>query len=191
MPRKSIARSTVEVESLKRRKVLIAPEITKKAARAKTTQIVKGSFKTVQMQFAWEGKKGAGLKAGILGMAQTVQTDAGRYAKLERMDERKLAKLYENNDLVFEVFFSYEGINTTEQGVFINEGAKTDDIDFLIEQYERLYGALRCTPLLMRTSTARISRRTTTGLAHGWSSGPSATARKSSTAGAWMNGRTS
>lgn len=142
MARKSIARSTVEVESLKRRRVLIAPEITKKAARAKTTQIVKGSFKSVQMQFAWEGKKGAGLKSGILGMAQTVQTDAGRYAKLERMDERKLAKLYENNDLVFEVFFSYEGINTTEQGVFINEGAKTDDIDFLIEQYERLYGAL-------------------------------------------------
>lgn len=138
--RPGIARAKADVVSRKGRQVLLAPEITRAAARARTTQIVKGGYKGVQMQTVWQGKKGEGLKKGILGMAQTLQVDAATYAKLEAMDPYKLAKMYENNDLIFEAFFQYEGINTTSQGVFVNEGAKSEDVKLLIESYDRLFG---------------------------------------------------
>ncbi len=136
---RGIARAKVTVESRKGRQVLIAPQVTRAAARAKTTQLVKGSYKTVKMQSAWMGRKGEGLKKGILGMAQTLQVDAATYAKLESMDAYKLARMYEDNDLIFEAFFQYEGINTTSQGVFVNEGAKDEDVKLLIESYDRLF----------------------------------------------------
>lgn len=138
--RPGIARAKADVVSHKGRQVLIAPQITRAAARARTTQIVKGGYKGVQMQTVWQGKKGEGLKKGILGMAQTLQVDAATYAKLESMDPYKLAKMYESNDLIFEAFFQYEGINTTSQGVFVNEGAKSEDVKLLIESYDRLFG---------------------------------------------------
>lgn len=136
---RGVARAKVTVESRKGRQVLIAPQVTRAAARAKTTQLVKGSYKTVKMQSAWMGRKGEGLKKGILGMAQTLQVDAATYAKLESMDAYKLARMYEDNDLIFEAFFQYEGINTTSQGVFVNEGAKDEDVKLLIESYDRLF----------------------------------------------------
>lgn len=138
--RPGISRAKVFVESRKGRQVLIAPKITRAAARARTTQIVKGGYKSIPMQTVWQGRKGESLKKGVLGMAQTVQVDADTYAKLEAMDPYKLAKMYEDNDLIFEVFFSYEGINTTSQGIFVNEGAKDEDIKLLIESYDRLFG---------------------------------------------------
>ena len=136
---RGIARAKVNVESRKGRQVLIAPQVTRAAARAKTTQIVKGGYKTVAMRSVWQGKKGEGLKKGILGMAQTLQVDASTYAKLESMDAYKLARMYEDNDLIFEAFFQYEGINTTSQGVFVNESAKDEDVKLLIESYDRLF----------------------------------------------------
>ena len=138
--RPGISRAKVSVESRKGRQVLIAPKITRAAARARTTQIVKGGYKSIPMQTVWQGRKGESLKRGVLGMAQTVQVDAETYAKLEAMDPYKLAKMYEDNDLIFEVFFNYEGINTTSQGIFVNEGAKDEDIKLLIESYDRLFG---------------------------------------------------
>lgn len=138
--RPGISRAKVSVESRKGRQVLIAPKITRAAARARTTQIVKGGYKSIPMQTVWQGRKGESLKKGVLGMAQTVQVDAETYAKLEAMDPYKLAKMYEDNDLIFEVFFNYEGINTTSQGIFVNEGAKDEDIKLLIESYGRLFG---------------------------------------------------
>lgn len=137
---KGIARAKVAVESRKNRSVLIAPKITRAAARSRTTQLVKGHYKTVAMQTVWQGRKGENLKKGILGMAQTLQVDAATYGKLENMDAYKLAKMYEDNDLIFEVFFQYEGINTTGQGVFVTEGAKSADVELLIESYNRLFG---------------------------------------------------
>lgn len=137
---RKISRAKVAVESLKRRQVLIAPKIARAEARRRTTQIVKGGYKGIPMQTVWQGRKGEGLKKGILGMAQTVQVDAETYAKLEAMDPYKLAKMYEENDLIFEIFFQYEGINTASQGIFVNEGAKDEDIKLLIESYDRLFG---------------------------------------------------
>lgn len=63
--RPGIARAKADIVSRKGRQVLLAPEITRAAARARTTQIVKGGYKGVQMQTVWQGKKGEGLKKGI------------------------------------------------------------------------------------------------------------------------------
>lgn len=136
---KGITRAKVQVESRKGRSVLIAPKITRATARARTTQLVKGHYRSTPMQTVWQGKKGEGLKAGILGMAQTIQVDAETYAKLESMDPYKLARMYEDNDLIFEAYFQYEGINTSGQGITINERAKTEDVKLLIESYDRLF----------------------------------------------------
>lgn len=137
---KGAARSKVRIESRKGRSVLINPKITKAAARARTTNIVQGHITDIRIQTVWQGKKGESLKKGILGMGQVAQIPSELYSKIEKLDPYKLADMYQKNDFVFEVFFSYEGLNETSQGFFPNQDAKVDDVRFLLENYERLYG---------------------------------------------------
>lgn len=137
------ARSKVRIDSRKNRSVLLNPKITKAAARARTTNILKGGIPDVKMQSVWQGRKGESLKKGIMGMAAVAQIPTELYYKLQKMDPYKLADMYSKNDFIFEVFYSYEGLNETSQGFMPNKDAKVDDTLFLIEQYERLYGALR------------------------------------------------
>ena len=106
---------------------------------------------TIQMRLTdtgleWRPKgsliEGQVLKKGIIGMGTRAVAPDWMMEKLQKMDARYLQGLYESNRLLFEVYFSYEGIEYYD-GVFEVEDQKLDDIELLIREYERVYGTIR------------------------------------------------
>lgn len=88
-------------------------------------------------------KRGHALKNGIESMARKAsQYDPSitndMLAKLEKMDASKLDQMYQNNELIFEVYFNY-GKNADGSA---DLGSKATDINFLIRQYEQTYGRI-------------------------------------------------
>lgn len=105
-------------------------------ARRKSTMLAKAGL-PVRGASKEQGRK---LLSGIEGMARRVNLDEERYNRIMRMDPKKLDAMYRKNDLVFDVFFSYSGIETDpETGAYVVSEDKTADFDFLIEQYNRLF----------------------------------------------------
>ena len=86
--------------------------------------------------------EGQVLKKGIIGMGVRAVAPDWMMEKLQKMDPRYLQGLYESNRLLFEVYFSYEGIEYYD-GVFEVEDQKLEDIELLIREYERVYGTIR------------------------------------------------
>jgi hypothetical protein len=86
--------------------------------------------------------EGQVLKKGIIGMGTRAVAPDWMMEKLQKMDARYLQGLYESNKLLFEVYFSYEGIDYHD-GVFEVDDQKLDDIELLINEYERVYGPIR------------------------------------------------
>ena len=87
--------------------------------------------------------RGEALKEGIMGMADVALLPDEVAAKLEAMDPTKLDALYQNNDIIFEVYFDYGGIDKGDNGAnIVDKGKKLSDAQFLIDQYERTFGAL-------------------------------------------------
>lgn len=82
---------------------------------------------------------GIALKEGIKRMATEARlstADQELYNKLQRMDPDKLQYLYERDDLIFDVVFSYDENGQVGAG-------KRDDLRFLVDSYEKAFGALR------------------------------------------------
>ena len=75
-------------------------------------------------------------------MAARANMDGEIVGKLSKMEPEKLKYLYDNNKFVFDVYFQYEGINYTGSTYQVIGDAKDSDARFLIEQYERTFGAL-------------------------------------------------
>jgi hypothetical protein len=86
--------------------------------------------------------EGQVLKKGIIGMGVRAVAPDWMMEKLQKMDARYLQGLYESNRLLFEVYFSYEGIDYHD-GVYEVDDQKLDDIELLINEYERVYGPIR------------------------------------------------
>jgi len=86
--------------------------------------------------------EGQVLKKGIIGMGTRAVAPDWMMEKLQKMDARYLQGLYESNKLLFEVYFSYEGIEYYD-GVFEVDDQKLEDIELLIREYERVYGPIR------------------------------------------------
>ena len=86
--------------------------------------------------------EGQVLKKGIIGMGTRAVAPDWMMEKLQKMDPRYLQGLYESNKLLFEIYFSYEGIEYHD-GVFEVEDQKLEDIELLIREYERVYGTIR------------------------------------------------
>lgn len=84
---------------------------------------------------------GQELKFSIEKMGERLNLDSETMDKLRAMEPEKLQALYDSNDLVFDVFFSYEGVD--DRGDFITvDSGKQNDADFFIQQYERAFGRL-------------------------------------------------
>lgn len=128
--------STLSVTKERGRKALITPELAKRAAKGQTTKLWK---KGLSRRGASE-QKGEALKKGIEGMARRINLDEETFSRIMEMDEQSLEAMYENNDIIFEVVFSYSGVETDpETGAYVLEEDRTDDFQFLIEQYNRLF----------------------------------------------------
>jgi len=86
--------------------------------------------------------EGQVLKKGVIGMGTRAVAPDWMMEKLQKMDPRYLQGLYERNKLLFEIYYSYEGIDFHE-GVYVVSDEKLDDIELLINEYERVYGTIR------------------------------------------------
>ena len=112
-------------------------ELTKRSARGQVTRgKTKGAFAPSPHH-----KGGDALKTGVMRMGERLNLDPERLEKLSKMEPERLQSLYDQSDLLFDVFFSYEGIHDSGD-YFSIDPQKLDDVDFFIEQYERAYGAL-------------------------------------------------
>lgn len=141
--RKTKTRQAIHIEvGDKTRKVLQNPKQAMAAARAKTTRQLRLGGYTGDRLDAETAKQAESLKNGIMGMAVRANFSQEIYDKLNAMDADKLRSMYDNNDLIFEVYFQYQGINREGSAWTVTQGAKDRDALFLIEQYERLYGTL-------------------------------------------------
>ena len=122
-------------ELLHRRKAIAA-------AKGRTT--VQTKFGATGLEWRPTGSliEGQVLKKGIIGMGTRAIAPDWMMEKLQKMDARYLQGLYESNKLLFEIYFSYEGIEYHD-GVFEVEDQKLEDIELLIREYERVYGTIR------------------------------------------------
>ena len=61
-------------------------------------------------------------------------SDSELFRKINDMDESKLQLMYDRDELIFDVAFTYN-----EDGSF---GDKESDLAYLVDTYEALYGAI-------------------------------------------------
>lgn len=132
------ARAAVQTE-IENRVALVNKKAAMSSARGATTKALNRNLQYMGGDLI----RGENLKSGILGMAAKANVPAEKFAKLKRMDEGYLDSMYQSNQFVFDVYFDYGSVEKGPDGANIYTAGKQDDIDFLIEQYERMYGKLR------------------------------------------------
>ena len=110
-------------------------DLAKAAAQGENTKIIRG----IRQMYSDAKTDGEALRDSILAMADRVGVTSEQYAKLSNMDPELLAQMYNSNDLTFEVFFNYEGINKVN-GTYIVSDEKRQDVDWFINEYERVAG---------------------------------------------------
>lgn len=135
--KRSAARKSVFMEETGRRG-LLDPRAARAAARGRQTRLIEDGFDLSGTDL----KRGQNLKEGIMGLANKAQVSEEQLAKLNRMEADKLDAMYQGNKFVFDVYFNYSEVSTDETGALVYGPGKSSDVDFLIEQYERAYGAL-------------------------------------------------
>ena len=130
---KNTTKARVKIGVVGSRAQLAYKDLAKAAASGENTKIQRG----IRQMYAGAETDGAKLKEGMLGMLDRVGATTEQYTAIYNMDEDLLAKMYNTNDLTFEVFFNYEGIVKTPNGYMIND-EKRKDIDWMIEQYNKV-----------------------------------------------------
>ena len=85
--------------------------------------------------------EGQVVKKGVIGMATRAIATNEQMRKIQKMDPRYLQGMYENNRLLFDIYFSYDNI-AEHDGYYTVGDEKLEDIDLLIREYERIYGPL-------------------------------------------------
>lgn len=88
--------------------------------------------------------EGVALKKGVVAFAQSTGMPAEMIARLSAMSEHNLLKLYDANNILFESYFDYGGIEgRASEGYQLTETVKAKkraDFQRLIDQYERMFG---------------------------------------------------
>lgn len=127
------------------------PRLARKVARQKQGRLIQRDMFDDWVNRSPKGN-GESLKKGIMGMADThaglTIEDSELYYKLSNMDPNKLQAMYERNELIFEVAFNYGGASSDgamdQRGFGANEviPGKAQELEFLVEQYERAFGPI-------------------------------------------------
>ena len=108
-------------------------ELTKAAAAGENTKIQRG-IRQASAGFKTDGKA---LKDGMVAMADRIGVSQEQYERIANLDENILASMYDSNDMTFEVFFNYEGIQKTSSGYFVSD-EKRKDVDWFLDQYDKV-----------------------------------------------------
>ena len=129
-------KARVKIGVVGSRAQLAYKELTKAAAAGENTKIQRG----IRQAAAGFKTDGAALKEGMIAMADRIGVDQETYDRIASLDEDILASMYESNDMTFEVFFNYEGIQKTSSGYFVTD-EKRKDVLWFLDEYDKVSGA--------------------------------------------------
>lgn len=109
------------------------------AAKARTTNLMKTGFKKTL-----DPEKARNLKKSVVGMAEFADPPDEIFDKIIKMDADKLARLFEGNQILMDIYFRYpaESFNPELTAYIGFEDEKEADIKLLVEQYERAFGVI-------------------------------------------------
>ena len=135
---KNTTKARVKIGVVGSRAQLAYKELTKAAAAGENTKIQRG-IRQASAGFKTDGKA---LKDGMIAMADRIGVDQETYDRIANLDENILASMYDSNDMTFEVFFNYEGIQKMGEGKpYIVTDEKRKDVDWFLDQYDKVKGA--------------------------------------------------
>lgn len=90
------------------------------------------------------GTEGAALKRGVVAFAEKLGVPQDLMDRVRSMEAADLVKLYDENDILFESYFDYAGIeDKSGLGMELPENvkeAKVGQVRHFVEQYERRFG---------------------------------------------------
>ena len=132
---KNTTKARVKIGVVGSRAQLAYKELTKAAAAGENTKIQRG-IRQASAGFKTDGKA---LKDGMIAMADRIGVDQETYDRIANLDENVLASMYDSNDMTFEVFFNYEGIQKMGEGKpYIVTDEKRKDVEWFLEQYDKV-----------------------------------------------------
>lgn len=111
-------------------------KIAKSSAKGQLT-----SYLNRGVYYSGSSSAGAGLKRSVDAMAVRSNANAEQMAKISQMTPEGLDELYHASKLTFKTYFQYKDIQKEGSFYTVGQGKQTD-IDFFIDQYERLHGEL-------------------------------------------------
>ena len=130
---KNTTKARVKIGVVGSRAQLAYKDLTKAAASGENTKIMKG-IRQASAGFRTDGKA---LKDGMIAMADRIGVDQETYDRIANLDENILASMYDSNDMTFEVFFNYEGIQKTSSGYFVSD-EKRKDVEWFLDEYDKV-----------------------------------------------------
>ena len=130
---KNTTKARVKIGVVGSRAQLAYKELTKAAASGENTKIQRG----IRQAAAGFKTDGAALKEGMIAMADRIGVDQETYDRIANLDENILASMYDSNDMTFEVFFNYEGIQKQGSAYFVTD-EKRKDVEWFLEQYDKV-----------------------------------------------------
>ena len=82
---------------------------------------------------------------GVRNMAAySAKYDTVLVDKINRMSDENLATLYQENEIVFEVYFDYGSIESTDKGM-VSGKQTAENARYLVEKYEERFGPIYAT----------------------------------------------
>ena len=130
---KNTTKARVKIGVVGSRAQLAYKELTKAAAAGENTKIQRG----IRQASAGFKTDGAALKEGMIAMADRIGVSQEQYDRIANLDENILASMYDSNDMTFEVFFNYEGIQKQGSAYFVTD-EKRKDVEWFLDQYDKV-----------------------------------------------------
>lgn len=130
---KNTTKARVKIGVVGSRAQLAYKDLAKAAAAGENTKIQRG----IRQASAGFKTDGAALKEGMIAMADRIGVSQEQYERIANLDENILASMYDSNDMTFEVFFNYEGIQKQGSAYFVSD-EKRKDVDWFLEQYDKV-----------------------------------------------------
>lgn len=119
------------------RKSLINQSLARSTAKGITTKKAKTFVQT-----KIDDDKANALYDGVQSMAIVMNAPEEIAEKLAKMDPQKLGNLYKLNSRIFEVYYSYTGIDFQPGFGNVASTDKWEDAEFLVHEYEKVFGEL-------------------------------------------------
>ena len=130
---KNTTKARVKIGVVGSRAQLAYKDLAKAAAAGENTKIQRG-IRQASAGFKTDGKA---LKDGMIAMAARIGVSQEQYDRIANLDENILASMYDSNDMTFEVFFNYEGIQKTSSGYFVSD-EKRKDVEWFLNEYDKV-----------------------------------------------------